>query len=300
MAQFFEVSQVWHAWNLLLFFLTVASFYLLLMVFQIRSLLSIILLACFCLIFQPSRTLFQLAQTPAFALFGVVLGLSFSREKAWLAVGLFSSMTLIKPHLFIPFYIYLAYEIVSSRNYALFFGMILGSLFLIAPALFFDPAILQHYFNGLSTQASHTSQFFTPTVSSWLYFLFGIDRQLSIIAIIVLGILATLFLISRKNRLTPTTLIVAWLLPLGLVIAPYVWLYDFVMLLPACFYLVSKFSKSLEGQNRVVGLCLLVLLVALNILSLLEPAEMQYSAWYPWSILAFAWIECTMEKFKFI
>ena len=65
-------------------------------------------------------------------------------------------------------------------------------------------------------------------------------------------------------------------MPLSLLAAPYLWVYDFAMFLAPAGMMLAVFADSRPALNTAAAL-----VIAANLGVAFSPQEMQYSGWYP-------------------
>ena len=72
---------------------------------------------------------------------------------------------------------------------------------------------------------------------------------------------------------------------LSLLAAPYLWVYDFAMLLAPAGMILAVFAPNRPALNAAAAL-----IIAANIGVGLSPREMQYSTWYPLPLMLLGWL----------
>ncbi|MCB0309950.1 MAG: DUF2029 domain-containing protein [Bdellovibrionales bacterium] len=257
-------AMVWLALNLLALSL---SSYLLLrkLIGQTRlNRRQVLLLPLAILAFEPAILCIDWGQQ-ALLLLGVwCVFIRLRRESgpaSQFIAGLLLSMTIIKPHLFYLVYFVLIFDWISSKNLIQASGFCSGVVSWAVIPLLINGEIYSLYFsNQLPTF------FFQPSIASWLQYLAP-----NIVALRFLPALITIFYASfYLTKRTTASDLNYLILPLSILSTPYVWLYDFSMLLPIYLLIMTR------GSKAVIAAALLASLIVW-----IGPENMGYYLWYP-------------------
>lgn len=266
----------WILWFLLLLSCLAASVYLLWILCG-RSRSERYLLG---LSFAPALVCMLYGQTSLLILPGLVLFLCWHRTRPFQA-GAALSLCALKPHLFLPFGVALLVWIVLSRAYKLVAGAVAALALSCAITTLIDPLAWTQYARMARTSGidrepipcpSALLRFWISPQSVWLQFLPAL-----------LGCVWALAYFWRRRRDWDWLRNGAPLLLVSLTVAPYAWIYDHGMVLPALMP-----SVFLARSRK--------LLIALAFLSALVEAALYRSLRYPpalyrWTIWAApAWL----------
>lgn len=239
-----------------------------------RSNFSFFLQLTVILSFYPLAFCLGMGQLSAFLLLiTVMLGIALQRRTPrdfW--IGAATSLLLLKPHLFHLVLLIAAWEILSQRRLQIVLGFVIAALLQLLLPLLWMPQIYTFYSSSqvptfwFNSSLGALMQSFSPE-ETWRRF----------IPMVVFDV--ALLLAWPRIRQKVSLMKAFWLLvmPLSLLSAPYAWLYDFVLLIPALqILIITAFSES-----RTHGVVMVVLLLIQNAALGFGPEEMQYYTWVP-------------------
>jgi len=240
-------------WSLLMFGLLLLSVHLLQPVLGLSG-WQLRLLGC---AFPPALQCVVVGQTSLFVLLGLVLFLRLHRTNPfWAGAALW--LCTLKPHLFLPFALILLLWIVLTRSYRILLGAAAAAVVSCVIALSIDHAAFSQYWHW--AQASGISEQPVPCFGVWLRRIIDPGAQW---LVFVPATLACLWALSyfwpRRN---------SWdwiehgspLILVSLVAAPYCFLFDQSLALPALLYAASR-TSSRRAIAALAALCLLVEIV---------------------------------------
>jgi len=239
-------------------------------------------------LFAPSLACLLAGQTSSFALLGLTLFFYFHRTYPWLA-GAALLLCALKPHLFLPFAVALIYWIVAEKSYRVLAGAILALGIACAVPSLFDANVYSHY-SAMMRTAGIAAEF-VPTLSeifriainpgvAWLQFLPA-----------VAGCLWALWYFRRHRDHWDWQRHGALLMLVSLLVAPYSWFTDEVVVLPAmlqAIYLVAASPRqtALLWFGLVDGVALIEVICGVQM----------YSGLYVWTTAAWLlWYLCFMR-----
>lgn len=205
--------------------------------------------------FTPALLCIMVGQTSLFLLLGLVLFLRLHATRPFLA-GAALWLCLLKPHLFLPFGCGLLLWIVLRRRFSILFGAIAATVVASLLAWIIDPAAWQQYlhwsrFSGISTE-------FVPCLS--VEFRNHIDPSASWLVFVpsALGCLWGVVHFWRRRATWDWTREGSLLMLVSLLVAPYSWIYDQSVVLPALIVPALRGSRA-----RLAMLSLLFLVIEL-------------------------------------
>lgn len=239
-------------------------------------------------LFAPSLACMLAGQTSAFALLGLTLFLYLHRTRPLIA-GAALLLCALKPHLFLPFAVVLISWAVAQKAYRVFVGAALALTVSCAVPLLFDPSVYANYAVMARTSGIETE--FVPTMGEVLRI--AINPQavwLQFLPAVAGCIWAVWYFRQHRNHWDWRTH-GSNLMLLSLLVAPYSWFTDEVVLLPAMFQAIyaadaSPRSRSLLWFAVIDGLALIEVLAGVQLDSPL----------YVWTPAAWlAWYLCFMR-----
>ncbi len=212
-------------------------------------------------LFPPTVTHFTLGQVDILIIASVIAGtFAIERNRPVLAGFLFA-IALVKPQqcvVFLPGII--AYLFVNKREWRSVLKLLLATCFwgfaLTAPLWLSSPGWINDFLANLQGNPNWSQ----PNIFSWLSHKFGTPGILFwfVLYIIILVLSIQIWL---KCKLINAVL---WSLALTTVISPYIWSWDFVLLLPLFVYTAIGLS------NTIARLLLLIFYIACFILSIIS------------------------------
>jgi Glycosyltransferase family 87 len=236
--------------------------------------------------FAPALVCLLNGQSALFALLGLALFLRLYRARPLLA-GIFLSLCAIKPHLFLPFGLVLLLWIVVTRSYTILIGAAFAAVNGLAITSFIDPQVWPQYVHMMRT--SGVAREFIPCVSDLMRIWFPPH---AVWQEYVLALLASIWAIDyywKRRANWSWTTDGSLLILVSLVAAPYSWLSDQALVLPALLHGVYV----TRSRNLVNILALLSTLIeAFLFFNLGHPAAFYYwtiwaaPAWLAWYLLA--------------
>jgi hypothetical protein len=197
--------------------------------------------------------------------------------------GLCLGVGLIKPHLLWCIYLYILLLSVKKRRFTTVFGI--GAMVLVLSLLtvVINPSVFTNYFNAWQQSPIYWK---TPTVGSWMQELF----KTNILAVRTLPTLLAILMYTGyfyfKASIIGATVEnqirdVKALVPFSLVLSPYGWVYDQVLILPLALEILGK--KNTFLSMLAVSSNLIMLIFSNNI-------GQEWMVWYllMWLVIASA------------
>ncbi|MGA8107984.1 MAG: glycosyltransferase family 87 protein [Acidobacteriaceae bacterium] len=276
---FFSARAAALPWSLLLLGLLVLSARMLWQMFGPTE-TRLDLLAYF---FPPALICVILGQTSLFLLLGLVLFLRLHRTRPF-AAGAALWLCTLKPHLFVPFGLVLLAWIVVRRRWRVLAGAVTALAASCAVTALIDPAAFHQYLYW----AAHSgiSNEYIPCLSVELRIL--IDPQakwLAFVPVVLGSIWGLAYFWQNRERWD-------WveqgnvLMLVSLLVAPYCWIYDQSLALPALMYAAWRAAR---GTQLTVLAALFILVEAETFLAFWEAHAFYvwvapaWLAWYLWA-----------------
>lgn len=196
-------------------------------------------------LFRPTLYIIPSGQITAELLLLLVLSIySFSKEK-WFYGGLAASMIILKPSLGIPFLILLGIWLLLKKQWNALMGIVSGGILLYGVGILYDPLWAISYLT-IGGVAFDKYFGFQPTIwgvaglifkASWLKLLAGIMGACVILVV-------TGYFVAKRNLYNNPFRVVAILVAVVLLISPYAWNYELVLLVIPILYILIAISSS--------------------------------------------------------
>jgi hypothetical protein len=193
------------------------------------------------------------------------------RQRQDFIAGLLLAACLFKPNLFILIFVTEIWSMLAGRKLASLAGFATGVSALLAMPLCFEPGI---YFNWFAAPSAAGSTWQNPNLGVWLTLL-GSGAAWLRFAPLAVSLPALALICKRRRGHAMGSDQFTALLGLNLIVSPYVWTYDFLMLTPL---LVDLVGEAILGID--------VLLILVNVLLWFRGGSYHYDAWYPIAVLA--------------
>jgi hypothetical protein len=239
--------------------------------------------------FAPALICLIMGQVTLPALLGLVLFLYLHRSHPFLA-GMSLWLCMLKPHLFLPFGVVLLAWIVVSRSYRLLLGAAFSIVVSSAIAWPLAPMEWSGYLHVLRNPGSQWE--FVPCVSVLLRVWISKDTAwLNYLPAALGSIWALAYFWPRRSTWDWTTN-GSLLMLVSILVAPYAWLYDQALAIPALLH-----GAYVTRSRRVLAaLALLSALVELALFGIVWRPETLYT-WTLWSAPAWVvWYLCAVAN----
>jgi hypothetical protein len=233
--------------------------------------------------FAPALLCVMMGQTTLFALLGYVLFLDLHRKRPFMA-GVSLLLCALKPHLFLPFGVVLLAWVLVSRSYRLLVGAAVALAASCAAAYCIDPSAWVDYVRMMRTAGIESAPI--PCLSVALRFwLSPQTMSLTYLPVTVACAWALGYFWPRRH---------AWdwmndgslLMLVSLVTAPYAWIYDDGLAIPA----LLQGAYLTHSRKLLVILCLASVVVEAELLCGVKIISFFYlwtaPAWLAWYLCA--------------
>lgn len=224
-------------------------------------------------VFPPSIACMLAGQLGIYMLLGLVLFLYFRNTAPYLA-GAALLLCALKPHLFLPFSVALLAWLIASRSYRIVAGALVALATSLALSFYVDPSAWSQYAQMMRTEGLR--DIWMPTLGMILRLL--IDRQaawLQFVPAFLGSVWAIRYFLKNRERWD-------WaehgslLLLVSVAAAPRAWFSDEVILLPAIFFGLYRYSRSLLPFGCIAGIALIEVFAGAGL----------SSPWYLWTVPA--------------
>ncbi len=185
--------------------------------------------------------------------------------------GIGLGLSAVKPHaVFYVFILVLIYSI-RKKSFRTLTGIALTILVLLTLAILKQPEILKYYLEALP---SFPSSYQTPTINRIIFQIFNLPIE----QLAYYGMIPVIFFIVYLSivKLPESNYLIQISILLSIILAPYLWSYEFILFAPLAFHLLSFSSHRNQRLYFYVFLIgnILLILSALNF-------HMAYDVFYP-------------------
>jgi Glycosyltransferase family 87 len=230
--------------------------------------------------FAPALICLIMGQVTILALLGLVLFLRLHRTWPFLA-GMSLWLCMLKPHLFLPFGVVLLAWIIVSRSYRLLLGATFSIVATSAIALLLAPMQWSQYLKVLHSPGTQWE--FVPCLSVLLRVWISKDTAGLNYVPAVLGCVWALAYFWPRRATWDWTKDGSLLMLVSILVAPYAWLYDQALAIPA----LLQGAYVTRSRSLLAALALLSVLIELALFGIVWKPQTLYT-WTLWS--APAWI----------
>jgi hypothetical protein len=242
-------------------------------------------LICFSVV--PTYLTLYVTQIDPLVLLGIVGFLHFHERNQYRLAGLSLTLVAIKPHLVYLFWIALAAWALKERRWQVMLGGVIGVAISTTVPLFFLPTLFSDYIQLYSTtQAPTPLAWATPTLSTALGFIFGLEnRWVRSMPSLFGSIWFLAYWKTRRNNWNWTEQ-----MPLLLLVSQattaFAWVWDQIVLLPA---LICATLWALRGgRNRIIAAALVAfLIINLGPLFVMSRVLIPNGFWLFWMVPVF-------------
>jgi hypothetical protein len=235
-------------------------------------------------VFAPALASISAGQSSPFLLLGFALFLHLHRNRPFLA-GASLLLVAIKPHLFLVFWAVLLVDCIYRRTLLIIAG---GAAALAAATAFsmcLDLHIWAQYLAML--RASGLDHEFFPTASMLFRLLIKARAVWLLFLPSACAVLWALWYYARRRQMWNWNTHGMLLMLVTVVVSPYGWFTDSIVLLPSILFALSSQKKS----NYLVTILIAINTIALLVLLVFHPSLSSLAyAWLPASLLA--WFLC--------
>ncbi|MEN8240965.1 MAG: glycosyltransferase family 87 protein [Chloroflexota bacterium] len=210
-----------------------AAVYLLTSLWQIEKKIKYLIpLLVGLLIFRPYLLTLNLGQLSGFLLLILTIILLLWQNQKWLIAGILLSLLTLKPSLGFPIIGLVSLWFLTKKVWGHFIGLAIGGGGLMLLGWAFDPKWVSKFLEIGTSKVSATFGFH-PTLWGLSGYLCGYQQTCALISGSILTIaFLTLFFVAlwkKPDLLTPTA-VLALSIPLALLLTPYLWAYDHLLL----------------------------------------------------------------------
>ncbi|MGB7190210.1 MAG: glycosyltransferase family 87 protein [Acidobacteriaceae bacterium] len=183
--------------------------------------------------FAPALACIEIGQTALIVLLGLTLFLRFHHSRPFWA-GAALSLCAMKPHLLLPFGVVLLVWVVVSRKWTILAGAVATTAIESGIPMLFDRAVWPHYLAAMRTESIMDE--FVPTLGTGLRFL--VDRKAMWLQFVpaALGCAWALWYFWRNRAKWDWRTHGSLLTLVSLMVAPYSWLTDSAIAIPAILF----------------------------------------------------------------
>jgi hypothetical protein len=234
-------------------------------------------------VFPAALCCFSAGQSSAFVLLGVAGFLYFHKRNPFVA-GVCIAVCAMKPHLFLPFAGVLLFWTLTHRAWPLILGMCAALATSLAISLPFHSALWSDYFVLLRSNKIGTE--FVPVIGSLLRLAIDWNQMWIQFLPAPIGVVWGVWYFRRNRENWDWRTHGSLLLLVSLLVAPYAWFFDEIILIPAVLH---GMYVSTHRQRAVIGFCAISCVALIEMLLRVPITSDMYmwttTAWFGWYVL---------------
>lgn len=236
------------------------------------------------LLFAPAIACIGSGQSSPFLLLGFALFLRFQRARPFLA-GAALLLMVIKPHLFLVFWVVLLLDCFYRRKFIILAGGAVAVVAATAAAMLFDPHVWPHYLAMLHVSVYHSA--FLPTLSMLLRILID-KRQFWLLFIpSAIGVVCGVWYYFRHRDRWDWKTHGMVLILVTVLVSPYGFFTDEIVLLPAIIYALAFPEKPRSAPWILLAINVIAALLFMAGAPLTSPLFLWTpTAWLVWFLYA--------------
>jgi hypothetical protein len=213
-------------------------------------------------LFRPTLVTFRNGQLGGFLLSILCLAIWFWEKERWFYGGLVLGLLAFKPSLGVPVLFLVALWLLIGKKYSAIGGIIASDIGLMLLGMLRDPAWMMK-FAAYSNQKLAANFGYSPTFWGVSGAICRHQPGCTLIlawSLCLLTVAFTIFLLLRDKRLSRSFLILGLITPVALLVTPYLWVYDQILLVApiAMFMLVM-----MEGEKPYLLSALVFITIAI-------------------------------------
>lgn len=272
------VTQAFILW---MFFEQVAILTSILLLFTFyprRSALWELLALVAVFLFRPTFIVIFGGQIAAGILFFITLAAYLFNREQWFYGGLVASLAILKPSLGAPFLILLGTWLLSKKQWSALAGIILGALLLYGIGALYNFHWALDYLN---VGSYNFNKYYAMQVTLWsvaglLFYNSGPWKLIIGLLAISMVLLLTVYFLRNKNIAETPFLVIAVLTATTLLVAPYSWNYEQILLAVPIIYILAAVAAAYG--DWLAALCSLFI-VGLAVVLVLIAYRLEHDVW---------------------
>lgn len=195
-------------------------------------------------LFRPVFPLLLNGQIASLLLLWVLLSLALFVRQRTFGAGLMLSLVVLKPNLGVPILGLVSLYLLLSRQFRGLLGIGVGLLILLGISLFVQPDWIRAYADVLLYKQTSTFGY-TPTLWGLVYFLTGMNRELSLwigalLCLFVVGV----FIVVISQRDVDYDGVFSLATSLAVLMTPYLWPYDQILLIIPIIFIMACMAQA--------------------------------------------------------
>jgi len=196
-------------------------------------------------LFRPTLYIIPGGQITVEFLLLLVLSIYFFNKEKWLLGGLASSMIILKPSLGVPFLVLLGIWLLFKRRWNGIMGIVAGGILLYGLGAIYDPVWPLNYL-AIGRGAFDKYYGYQPTIwgLAGLIFKTGWLKTITGVLGVFVVLMITAYYVWKKKLQTDPFRIASIITAVTLLISPYAWNYELVLLLVPILYILIAISSS--------------------------------------------------------
>lgn len=230
-------------------------------------------------VFRPTIITLHNGQVTALLLLTIVFTLYFWERGEWWQGSIFLPILALKPNLGGPIILLLVYYLLHRKQVTSLLAAVISGLGLLLVGLVQNPNWVVEFWSVGNTKLSETFGF-SPTVWGVSAFFCRYERSCTLLSGGVISLLIFIgltFLITRKGNVLSPTLFASIVIPMVLLLTPYTWPYDQLLLLIPVITVTLGLARA--GYRFLPIALIFVALDALAFIMLIISAALEREYW---------------------
>lgn len=260
------VMQAYALWIFLGEVAILTSVFILLAFWDKRSLRFEFLAIISAFLFRPAFYVILSGQLPVMLLLVIALSIKLFGRKMWFLGGLVASLMALKPSIGIPFLLLTSLWLLSKKQWGAMAGMMAGAILLWGIGDIYNPHWAMDY---LAIGRYSFGKYYGMQTTLWglagLYIKAGKWSVAAGMAGVCSVIAITGYFIINKRMKDDPYLIIAAIVPATLLIAPYSWSYEQILLIVPILYILINLSFR-QGELKAVLFSLFIIIFSISLI----------------------------------
>jgi hypothetical protein len=287
------LNQAFTLWFFLSIWALIISVLLLLQMMKLPGIYHLVLpLLAGAILFRPAIVTLRNGQLGAVLLLALTLAVFFMQKERWLAGGIVISLLILKPQLGFPLLLLMGVWLLIQKRWKVLIGMSVTGIILLLAGIFVQPGWPAAFLSA-GLQKFYSTFGYSPTLWGVMGDLCKHEYSCNLTYGSISSMLLILFVfwLLLKHKAFAPIYSASILIPVALLITPYTWAYDQILLvIPITYTSVRLFERQIPYLiTATLFLVIDIAALALLVLAVQNDVDV-WSAAIPFLCLLFVWI----------